>query len=231
MEDKNAVHHFFGSNNNAPTHFHCTPGFNYRCFEWSDGRLCCSRNIASVVQKSRKNGEFIWYTDYINECTELGEKNESRHYGFHDLREAFYQLALGREPEKKEYVRLLLDIIHAYNDEYHDDPVSGIDVPPHDLVFFVNCVLEIQKVGKSLLSPSIRAELYREIGMYAKCFEFESWAGRNMDEREILAEVMFRAAHYESRPFIIEHCDYCRDNTRFKKRTPCPKVKAESPRQ
>ena len=85
-----------------------------------------------------------------------------------------------------------------------------------------NIVFEIQKVGKSLLSPSIRAELYREIGMYAKCFEFESWAGRNMDEREILAEVMFRAAHYESRPFIIEHCDYCRDNTRFKKRTPCP---------
>lgn len=222
MENKGRIHFYFGPNSEMNTRGQCAPGCRFSCYEWSDGRLCCSHNIVSVVQKSRRNGQFIWYTDYVDECTELGEKNDAAHYEFHDLREAFYQLTTDNEPENRKYVKLLLEIIHAYNDKYHCTHNSETYIPATDIVFFVNCVLEIQKFGKNILSPSIRAELYRQIGMYAKCFEFESWAGRNDDEREIMAEVMFRAAHYDSKPFIIEHCEYCKNDLRFKKRTICP---------
>ena len=192
------------------------------CFEWSDGRLGCPHKRVSVVQRSRKTGKFIWYTDYIAEGIEMGQSDNAKNYDLHDLQEAFDQLKYIDQLGDKHSLALFLEIIHAYNDEYHRNPLVEKKIPIPDYKLFVECVLEAQKVGKDRLPASMKAELYREAGMFEKCFEFSTTDGRSRDEKEIIGEVLFRAAHGDTKPFIIEQCEYFKRNPRLIKRTPCP---------
>lgn len=200
MKEKEGIHFYFGTECTTPLECCCTPGCMVGCHEWSDGRLACQRQVASALQESR----------------------------FHELLQAYNALCdSATDVDNKQVVTLLLDIVQAYNDEYNRGNDVKKRVAFEDYEFFVKCILQLQELGKEMLPASLKAELYREAGMFEKCLEFSSSDCRSRDEKEIVDEVLFRAAHADSKPFIIEHCDYCKDSKRFKKRTPCPKVKAE----
>lgn len=147
------------------------------------------------------------------------------HCSFHELKEAYRQLQNSAQPDNKCLVTMLLEIVQAYNDEYN----RGINIEKEpqssDYGFFVQSILALQERGKDLLPASLRAELYREAGMFEQCFVFSSHDCRSTDEKEIMDEVLFRAAHADRRPFIIEQCDYYKDKTRPVKRFPCPQFK------
>ena len=192
-----------------------------QCVEWSDGKLACESNTMSVVQKSRNTGKFSWYTHCITEGNDIKTEYEGKRYTFHELQEAYKQLQDSGEKEERLHVRLLLEIIHAYNDKYHRDTDVKGNIPLDDYLFFTDCVLEIERKGKNILPDSLRADLYRQIGMFEKCFEFSASDCRTRDEKEIVDEVLFRAAHGDSKPFIIEQCEYYKNNMRTTKRFPC----------
>ena len=212
------------------TNFHFNPKIQYgdlycklNCYEWSDGQFACESNMMSIVQRSRTTGNFIWLADCMTDDKELKEEIEGRHYDFHTLQEAYRQLQEGDDEEINwQYFRLLLEIIHAYNDMYHRVPDVKRDVPLEDFIFFTERVLEIEKKGKKFMPDSLRAELYRQIGMFDKCFEFNAMTSRNKDELELIDEIKFRAVHHDRRPFIIEQCEYCRRGLRMTKRFSCP---------
>lgn len=220
---------YFGSNRkNGRYCCTVTPNFGslecrMNCKEWSDGKLNCMDNFASVVQLSQKSGRYIWYSDYMAECTKEGLPDKATRLDFNELQEAYHQFEYGGcdMPENNCY-RLLMEIIHAYNDKYHRYVEDKTIAPVPDYKFFVQCVINIMKVGKNRMPNSLKAELYREAGMFSKCFEFKSNDSRNKDEMEILDEVLFRAAHGETEPFVIETCEYCKNNLRLTKRRSCP---------
>ena len=83
-------------------------------------------------------------------------------------------------------------------------------------------IVEIEKKGKNHMPASILAELYREIGMFGKCFEFDATSADSKDEMELITEIQYRAARGDKRLFIIEHSEYFQENLRLRKRTPCP---------
>lgn len=204
----------------------CGSGMEWmlQCFEWSDGRLACTFNQVSTVQKSRRTGEFVWYSDFLSECSEAGEKESAEHYNFRELQQAYDHLCRKEDVDGRSMVGLLLEIVHAFNDEYNGTAGVEKKIALSDYEFFVRCILELQERGRKMLPASLRAELYREAGMFGKCFEFSSSDCRSRDEKEIIDEVLFRAAHGDSKPFIIEQCEYYNTNPRTVKRFPCPNV-------
>ena len=150
-----------------------------------------------------------------------------RRYTFHELQEAYRNMKNSAQPDDERIITQLLEIVHAYNDEFSRGTHPEKEPQPGDYGFFVKAVLELQERGKDVLPPSLRAELYREAGMFENCFGFSSHACRSRDEKEIMDEVLFRAAHADRRPFIIEQCGYYSSKPRTVKRFPCPYVKAE----
>ncbi|MBO5866013.1 MAG: hypothetical protein J6Q73_08205 [Bacteroidaceae bacterium] len=141
---------------------------------------------------------------------------------FKELQEAYARLQEKGALDKEGEVSLLMDIIRTYNDEYQRNTNGENEIPLPDFMSFVKCILEVEEKGKEILPASIRAELYREACYFEKCFEFDATASQSKDEQEIIAEVQYRASHGDSKPFIIEHCEYYRNNVRHTKRYPCP---------
>ena len=224
MNDSTIRDFYFGSNKYVDRYVEMNGNLlcKFQCIELSDGRLPCARTMASVVQKSHKTGKYMWYDDYVAECEAMGEGDRARHYGFHDLQEAYHQFEYIGELEDKRCMRLLLEIIQAYNEEYHSNPSEEKEIPIPDIKFFGTCVIEIQKRGKHSLPVSLKAEFYREAGMFSKCLQFDAADGRNQDEKEIIAEVQYRAIHGDRLPFIIEGCEFNKWKFRAVKRKPCP---------
>jgi hypothetical protein len=211
----------------------CSRECMIKCYEWSDGQLGCAFNQVSTVQKSRRTGEFVWYSDFLSECSKTGEKESAEHYSFRELQQAYDHLCRKENIYGRCMVTLLLEIVHAFNDEYNRSMDVEKNIPLNDYEFFVRCILELQERGRKMLPSSLKAELYREAGMFEKCLEFSSADCRSRDEKEIVDEVLFRAAHADTKPFIIEQCEYYSTNLRLAKRFPCPnvgigKVKSES---
>lgn len=193
-----------------------------QCIEWSDGRLGCSHKAPSIVQRSRKSGDFIWLSDYIAEGVDMNKSNNAQHYSFKDLEKAYNQLKDKGALNDERYFSLLLEIVQAYNDIYHRNGNVEKEAPFADFLFYVECIVEIEKKGKNHMPASILAELYREIGMFGKCFEFDATSADSKDEMELITEIQYRAARGDKRLFIIEHCEYFQENLRLRKRTPCP---------
>jgi hypothetical protein len=227
MGDYSKIEHFFGIVDGFGISFkRLIPGngdlrCKMQCYEWSDGRLGCPYRTASIVQKSRKTEKYIWYSDYVTECFEMGEKNEPESYGFYDLQEAYHQLEPIGELNDEHCVQLLMEIIRSYNDLYHRNPERKIEIPVPDYIFFKKCVVEVLDKGKNRLPMSIIAELYREVGLFGKCIEINAMESRSRDEKEIIAEVQFRAVHGDRKPFVIENSEYYQNNLRLTKRYQC----------
>ena len=208
MKEKEVIHFYFGTDCIPPMGCCNISGFKAACFEWSDGRLACQQWVASTGEVSR----------------------------FHELQQTYDALCgSAADVDDKRMVTLLLEIVQVYNDEYNRGCKAQKNVPFSDYEFFVRCILELQERGRKMLPTSLKAELYREAGMFEKCLEFSSADCRSRDEKEIVDEVLFRAAHADTKPFIIEQCEYYSSNLRLAKRFPCPnagigKVKAASKR-
>ena len=197
MKEKEAIHFYFGTECRTTFECSCTPGCTVGCHEWSDGRLACQHQAASTLLESR----------------------------FRKLQQAYNNLCTSAtDIDDKQMVTLLLEIVQTYNDEHYRGCEARKSVQFTDYEFFVKCILQLQELGKDVLPASLKAELYREAGMFEKCLEFSSADCRSRDEKEIVDEVLFRAAHADSKPFIIEQCEYYNINPRPVKRFPCPNV-------
>jgi hypothetical protein len=195
MKEKEVIHFYFGTDCIPPMGCCNISGFKAACLEWSDGRLACQQWAASTGEVSR----------------------------FHELQQTYDALCdPAADVDDKQMVTLLLEIVQAYNDEYNRGCKAQKNVLFSDYEFFVRCILELQERGRKMLPASLKAELYREAGMFEKCLEFSSADCRSRDEKEIVDEVLFRAAHADTKPFIIEQCEYYSTNPRTVKRFPCP---------
>ena len=147
---------------------------------------------------------------------------EGHNYTLQDFKKAYRDLMERNETKNEDCVQLSLEIIRAFNDEYNRTPGVEKVALSDDFALFVKSILYVLENGDGVVPVSIMAELCREAGLFDKCLEFDATACGSVDEREIIAEVQFRAAKGDSRPFIIEHCEYYTNNLRLAKRYPCP---------
>ena len=176
-------------------------GWAVGCAEWSDGRLSCLAKTVSIVQKSPDTGKFVWLGECERRAKELGIEPELQHFGFDELSRVYNEFKpIGKLCEPDAW-RLMLEIVQAYNDTYCRGIGCKDEIPVNDYKLF---------------------ELYREAGMFSKCFEMKPLIIKSCDESEIIDEILFRAAKGDSTLFLIEEIDYFVRNFRPCKRVPCP---------
>ena len=174
------------------------------CTQWSDGRVDGVARESSIVQKSHITGNYMWLDDYLAQGNAMGVENNPKFYHFHDLQEAYHQFEYIGELEDERCVQLLWEIVRAFNDRYRRH--SGTQtkkISPIDSRFYIKCILELLKKGGDSISSFEKMELYREAGMFSKCFEIFNSKLRWNDE-EIVDELLFRAAHGDSSPFALQ---------------------------
>ena len=171
--------------------------------EWSDGRVEGLERTKSIVQKSHETGKYMWFADYIAQGNAMGVENNPKFYSFHDLQEAYHQFEYIGELEDERCVQLLWEIVRAFNDRYRRHSRSqSRKIYPNDSRFYIKCILELLKKGGDRISSFEKMELYREAGMFSKCFEIFNSRFRWSD-RDFVDELLFRAAHGDSSPFIV----------------------------
>ena len=172
--------------------------------EWSDGRVEHGVYTESIVQKSHKTGKYMWLSDYLAEGNSMGVENRPIRHRFHDLQEAYHQFEYIGELEDERCVQLLWEIVRAFNDRYRRH--SGTQtkkISPIDSRFYIKCILELLKKGGDSISSFEKMELYREAGMFSKCFKiYES--GVRGRSTEVFEELLFRAANGDSSPFVVQ---------------------------
>lgn len=171
---------------------------------WSDGRVDGAAREASIVQKSHITGNYMWLDDYLAHGNAMGVENKPKFYRFHDLQEAYHQFEYIGELEDERCVQLLWEIVRAFNDRYRRH--SGTQtkkISPIDSRFYIKCILELLKKGGDSISSFEKMELYREAGMFSKCFKiYES--GVRGRSTEVFEELLFRAANGDSSPFVVQ---------------------------
>ena len=197
-------------------------GWAVGCAEWSDGRLSCLAKTVSIVQKSPDTGKFVWLGECERRAKELGIEPELQHFGFDELSRAYNEFKpIGKLCEPDAW-RLMLEIVHAYNDTYCRGIGCKDEIPVNDYKLFVEVAIELARAGREHLPLSLIIELYREAGMFSKCFEMKPLIIKSCDESEIIDEILFRAAKGDSTLFLFEEIDYFVRNFRPCKRVPCP---------
>ena len=86
---------------------------------------------------------------------------------FQEAREALEQLYESSDLKRRFTLRLY--VLYAYNDMYGRSGVIPLDGSEDQLFFEENC-REMIKMERTI--PTLRAELYREIGEFDKCIEY-----------------------------------------------------------
>ena len=86
---------------------------------------------------------------------------------FQEAREALEQLYESSDLKRRFTLRLY--VLYAYNDMYGRSGVIPLDGSEDQLFFEENC-REMIKMDRTI--PTLRAELYREIGEFDKCIEY-----------------------------------------------------------
>ena len=86
---------------------------------------------------------------------------------FQEAREALEQLYESSDLKRRFTLRLY--VLYAYNDMYGRSGVIPLDGSDDQLFFEENC-REMIKMERTI--PTLRAELYREIGEFDKCLEY-----------------------------------------------------------
>ena len=86
---------------------------------------------------------------------------------FQEAREALEQLYESSDLKRRFTLRLY--VLYAYNDMYGRSGVIPLDGSDDQLFFEENC-REMIKMERTI--PTLRAELYREIGEFDKCVEY-----------------------------------------------------------
>ena len=174
-----------------------------RCTEWSDGRVEGVVQDDSIVQKSHTTGNYMWLDDYMAQGVAMGLENKPKIYCFHELQAAYHQFEYIGKLEDERCVQLLWEIVRAFNDRYRRHSKAPQEkIAPVDSRFYVRCILELLKKGGDHMSAFEKMELYREAGMFSKCFKiYDSGVrGRSQEEYE---ELLFHVARGDSSPFIL----------------------------
>lgn len=178
-------------------------------YEWSDGKI--EKNGVGgicVVHFSKEKGKYVWNDESSEDVYKLP---------FCKLLEARKELQAQGALDMEKELLLLWEMVFTFNDEYrrkYEDTV----IPVEEAKAFIDIVLEMQEYRKSLVPPTIKAELFREAGMFKKCFDFDENRMDSDEESEILSEIHLRAARGDSKPFIIEDIDFYRNKIRRVKR-------------
>ena len=86
---------------------------------------------------------------------------------FQEAREALEQLYESSDLKRRFTLRLY--VLYAYNDIYGRSGVIPLDGSEDQLFFEENC-REMIRMERTI--PTLRAELYREIGEFDKCIEY-----------------------------------------------------------
>ena len=86
---------------------------------------------------------------------------------FQEAREALEQLYESSDLKRRFTLRLY--VLYAYNDMYGRSGVIPLDGSEDQLFFEENC-REMIRMERTI--PTLRAELYREIGEFDKCIEY-----------------------------------------------------------
>ena len=92
---------------------------------------------------------------------------DTGHLDFDELREAYNQLYESASEDRKFILRL--NVLYAFNDKYVRQGVASID-SGDDWEFFVDNCKSMLKMEKTI--PTLRAELYREIGEFEQCVKY-----------------------------------------------------------
>lgn len=176
--------------------------------EWSDGKVEIEGyREKSIVQFSKEKNCYVWH----DEC------EESVKLPCREVIAAYRQFEENNGLDDRTRLLLLWEIIHTFNDEYRRNS-ENVNIPTEEAKVFVDTVLAMQKYDNTLVPISIKAELFREAGMFKKCFDFDENNQKSEDEREIISEIHIRAARGDSRPFIIEDMSFYENRKRDTKR-------------
>ena len=108
---------------------------------------------------------------------------------FQEAREALEQLYESSELKRRFTLRLY--VLYAYNDMYGRSGVIPLDGSEDQLFFEENC-RELIKMERTI--PTLRAELYREIGEFDKCIEYlDSLEPAGEHENKVREQIKERA--------------------------------------
>lgn len=200
-------HTRFLSNRSLPNY--CLSDFFYNGLEWSDGKVVKSDlGTLCVVHFSKEKGKYVWNDESCGNVEKLP---------FCKLIEAKKELQSQGALDLKKELLLLWEMVFTFNDQYRRG-VEDTTIPAEEAKAFIDIVLEMQEFRNSLVPPTIKAELFREAGMFKRCFDFDENRMENDEESEILSEIHLRAARGDSKPFIIEDIDFYENKFRRVKR-------------
>ena len=123
----------------------------------------------SEIQKCPSCGKYYFLSDAktLPEGKERSFSMDTGHLGFDELREAYNQLYESASEDRKFILRL--NLLYAFNDKYVRQGVASID-SGDDWEFFVDNCKSMLKMEKTI--PTLRAELYREIGEFEQCVKY-----------------------------------------------------------
>ena len=160
--------------------------------QWSDTKAIypmCPRN--SEIQKCPSCGKYY----FLSEAKTLPEGEgwsismNTGHLDFDELREAYVQLYESASEDKKFALRL--NILYSFNDMYGRKGISTID-SGDAWEFFVDNCRSMLKMEKTI--PTLRAELYREIGEFEQCVQYlDSLESAGKFENEVRNTIRERA--------------------------------------
>lgn len=168
--------------------------------EWSDGGVTgmCSSYLEPAVKLSRVTGKYI----PVGMCEdESGAEDEGNvcnpELGVLEFADAYAQMEEDGTLDSSTRFLLLKNIIHSFNDRYrreYDSPEPSLK----ELNCFINAAMAMQRYDNEMVPISLKAELFREIGLFGQvqymCKKFEGAPG--------LEEVLSHALNGKTRPFV-----------------------------
>lgn len=168
--------------------------------EWSDGGVTglCFSYLKPAVKLSRVTGKYI----PVNMCEdESGAEDEGNvcnpELGVLEFADAYAQMDEDGTLDSSTRFLLLKNIIHSFNDRYrreYDSPEPSLK----ELNCFINAAMAMQRYDNEMVPISLKAELFREIGLFGQvqymCKKFEGAPG--------LEEVLSHALNGKTRPFV-----------------------------
>ncbi len=198
--------------------------YRFHSYEWSDGKIVYFgyEHLSSAVQRCPFSGEYITAKEYVERFKEQIDRYPLRELTFQELVDAFAYMSRKGTLDSDTRLELLWNIIHSFNDKYRrkeNSPVPG----QKEEIYFIDAVMEMQRYDNHNVPQSIKAELFREIRMFDRAYAIYDpfTAPNDKDEKEIMAEVMLRAARGDSTLFIIEDIPLYSSMLRQSKRKCC----------
>ena len=131
---------------------------------WSDNKYITPMMLApSYVQRCPHCGRYYTLTNQGNRYDIDGFSLEEGNLNFAETKEAFEQISKSGFLNSNEETQIRHMWLHAFNDYYHRDN-QDIEIEADDKEFFDENALWL--IDNGSLDEVLKAELYREIGMF-----------------------------------------------------------------